>query len=190
MHNKVALLFEDGKYKVSINETIVSVDENIDISFKKFRQIIDNNSVEKEVSWESIEEKLKKFNLKNLEINSSYKTVTFGKLKYFYNTSKVFYMTNGEMVSLIGGYDLFHFIVNLISEGELNDYEGMLDLCKAILKSKASYRTSESAFFVSSAKFSYGAVEYNFSTQKINKGTSLEKGSFDEFKTYILNIIN
>ena len=38
-------------------------------------------------------------------------------------------------------------------------------------------------------KFNYGSVEYNFATKKINKGTSNEKGSFEEFKDYVLSII-
>ena len=37
-------------------------------------------------------------------------------------------------------------------------------------------------YMISSPKFSYGTVEYNFATNKINKGTSFEKGSFEEFK--------
>lgn len=190
MNNKVTLSFEDGKYKVCIDETVVNEDDNIDESFKRFKQIITNNSIKKSSAWEDIEESLNGINLKELQINSDYKTATFGIMKYFYNTSKVFYMTNEELVPLIGGYEFFCFIVNLISKGELNNYENLLELCKFIITSKANYRTSGSTIFVSSAKFSYGSVEYNFSTKKINKGTSLENGDFDEFKSYILSIIN
>lgn len=189
MNKKVSLIFEDGKYKVCINETILTVDEDIDNSFKKFKQIIDNNSIEKEVSWDTIKKELKVFNHKDLEINNDYKTVAFRKMKYFYNTGKVFYILDNQMISLIGGYALFKLVIKLECEGKLNDCEGLLELCKATLEYKANYRISESTFFVSSAKFSYGSAEYNFSTGKINKGTSLQKGTFEEFKSYVLNTI-
>lgn len=190
MNNKVSLVFEDGKYKVYINESVVSVDDDIDNSFIKFKQTIKNNTINNSISWESREQELKKLNCKNLKIDSNYKTATLGSMKYFYNTEKVFYIKDGEMLQLIGGYELFFFVTNLIIKGEINNCEELLDLFKAITGAKAKYRVSESTIFVSSAKFSYGSVEYNFSSKKINKGTALEKSTFSEFKNYILNILS
>lgn len=189
MNNKVSLVFEEGKYKVYINESVVSVDEDIDNSFIKFKQTIKNNSINNSTIWESIEQELQELNYKSIEINSNYKTATLGSMKYFHNTGKVFYINGGEMLQLLGGYELFFFVSNLIIKGEISNCEEILDLFKAITESKAKYRVSESTIFVSSAKFSYGSVEYNFSSKKINKGTTLEKNTFSEFKSYVLNIL-
>lgn len=54
---------------------------------------------------------------------------------------------------------------------------------------KAIFSANEDLVMISSPKFSYGTVEYNFATNKINKGTSSEKGSFEEFKNYVLEIL-
>lgn len=189
MSNKVILSFEDEKYRIYINETLFKEKEDIDASIEEFRKVIKNNSVPKSISWDTIVERLKAFNNQDLEINNDYQTVAFGSVKYFYNTAKLFYMENGQMFQLIGGFDLLYFIVKLASENTINNYDELLKLCKEIIEVKGNYRVYESTMFISSAKFSYGAVEYDFSTNKVNKGTSFEKGTFEEFKSYVLSIL-
>ena len=110
-------------------------------------------------------------------------------MKYFYNTDKVFYIENNSMISLGGGYSLFNFVLNKINEGKLNNEESFLELCKISMGNKAIFSANEDIVIISSPKFSYGTVEYNFATNKLNKGTSTEKVSFEEFKNYVLDIL-
>ena len=110
-------------------------------------------------------------------------------MKYFYNTDKVFYIQNNSMISLGGGYSLFNFVLKKINEGQLENEENFLELCKISMQNKAIFSANEDIVMISSPKFSYGTVEYNFGTNKINKGTSSEKGSFEEFKDYVLEIL-
>ena len=110
-------------------------------------------------------------------------------MKYFYNTDKVFYIDEGSMISLGGGFALFSFIIGKIKDGELKSEESFLELCKVSMINKGIFSTNEDKVMIASPKFNYGSVEYNFATKKINKGTSNEKGSFEEFKDYVLSII-
>lgn len=189
MGKKVNLLFEEGKYKIYINDTLIEESNDVDISFEKFKQVINNNLMEKSLSWDFIEERLKLFNHKDCKVDSTYKTISLGEIKYFYSTGKLFYIAHKEMIELIGGIDLFLFVVNLIKEGSIDDYNELLKLLKIVLKTKANYRVSESTIFISSPKFNYGTVEYNFNTKRINKGTNLSSCTFKEFKSYVLNIL-
>ena len=106
-----------------------------------------------------------------------------------YNTDKVFYIENSSMISLGGGFSLFNFVIDKINSGELENEESFLELCKIAMVNKGIFSAHEDKIMISSPKFSYGTVEYNFATKKINKGTSSEKGSFEEFKAYVLDIL-
>lgn len=189
MNSKVALLYENGKYNISINDTVINTYDDIEESFEKFKMVIKNNSVAKVATWENIEESLKEFTDNRLEINNEYKTISFESMRYFYNTGKVFYIKNGEMIELIRGYNLFYFILTMVLEGKVQSCEDILDFCKEVLENKITYGINDASILVSSAAFNYGYAEYNFSSGKINKGSSIEKSSFDEFKAYVLGII-
>ena len=93
-----------------------------------------NNATPKSIKWESIEEDLKGIDLKGLEINSEFKTLTYKDMKYFYSTDKIFNMHGGRMQQLLGGYQLFSFIVKMISEKHLEDYLEVLNFCEDILR--------------------------------------------------------
>lgn len=189
MGNKITLTYENGEFNVAINESIVYIDKDMESSLIKFNSVIKNNAIEQKSSWEAIEEDIRNLNNKDVEINSQFKTVNFGKMKYFYNTDKVFFIENSSMISLGGGYSLFNFVLNKINEGQLKDEESFLELCKISMMNKAIFSAHEDTVMISSPKFSYGTVEYNFASNKINKGTSFEKGSFEEFKNYVLEIL-
>lgn len=189
MNSKVALLYENGEYSISINETVINTYDNIEDSFEKFKMVIKNNSVAKATSWDSIEENLREVKDERLEINREYKTISFESMRYFYNTGKVFYIKSGEMVELIRGYNLFYFTLTMVLEGKVQSCEDILDFCKEVLDNRITYGITETGILVSSAAFNYGYAEYNFTSGKINKGASIEKCSFDEFKAYILGII-
>lgn len=189
MNSKVALLYENGKYSICINETVINTYDNIEDSFEKFKMVIKNNSVAKATSWDSIEENLSVVKDERLEINSEYRTIAFESIRYFYNTGKIFYIKNGEMVELIRGYNLFYFTLTMVLEGKVQGCEDILEFCKEVLENKITYGITDTSILVSSAAFNYGYAEYNFTSGKINKGSSIEKCSFDEFKAYVLGII-
>ena len=189
MGNKITLTYENGEFNVAINENIIYTDKDMESSLLKFNSVAKNNAIEQKIAWESIEDEINKYDLAGVELNSQFKTVNFGKMKYFYNTDKVFYIENNSMISLGGGYSLFNFVLNKINEGKLNNEESFLELCKISMGNKAIFSANEDIVIISSPKFSYGTVEYNFATNKLNKGTSTEKVSFEEFKNYVLDIL-
>ena len=189
MGNKITLTYENGEFNVAINENIIYTDKDMESSLLKFNSVVKNNAIEQNTSWDSIEAEVNSYNIEEVEVNSQFKTVNFGKMKYFYNTDKVFYIQNSSMISLGGGYSLFNFVLKKISEGQLENEESFLELCKISMMNKAIFSAHEDTVMISSPKFSYGTVEYNFATNKVNKGTSSEKGSFEEFKNYVLEIL-
>ena len=189
MNSKVALIYENGEFIVSINDSIVSKDKDIEKSFLGFKQIIENNFKREVTSWSDIEDAMSNINNDMVEINSDHKTLSFGAMKYFHATGKLFYMSNGTMTPLIGGYQFFKFVVLMSTNNEMFNSSELLELCKDIIEKNATYRSEETSFIVSSAKFNYGEAGYNFKTNKINKGASTEKGSFEEYKKYILELL-
>ena len=62
-------------------------------------------------------------------------------------------------------------------------------LAISLILSKVTYRTQGSNFIVGSPAFNYGSASYDFATGKVNKGASIEKMSFKDFKKYIFDII-
>lgn len=189
MSNKVELIYEDGHYKVVFEGKEVSTSKDSNESFEKFKQVIKDNVVVNANSWESIESALRMHNLDGLEINSEYKAASYGELKFFYNSGKVFYTQNNKMIQLIGGFYLFNFVVSMIESGHIKDYKDFLDFCVEILEKRAIYRVNESNFIVGSAAFNYGSCEYNFFGNKILKGASIVNGTFEDFKSYVYSII-
>ena len=189
MGNKITLTYENGEFNVAINERVIYSDKDMENSLLKFNSVVKNNAIEQSNSWEAIENKVVGYDIEGVQINPEFKTINFGKMKYFYSTDKVFYMDNSGMVSLGGGYSLFDFVLDKISTNKLTNEENFLELCKISMINKAIFSAHEDVILISSPKFSYGTVGYNFSTGKINKGTSSEKASFDEFKKYVLDIL-
>ncbi|HAT4352904.1 hypothetical protein LI034_06555 [Clostridium perfringens] len=189
MENKISLVYENGEFTVYINDEVVTVNKYMDNAIEKFTQTVHNNATPKSIKWESIEEDLKGIDLKDLEINSEFKTLTYKDMKYFYSTDKIFNMHGGRMQQLLGGYQLFSFIVKMISEKHLEDYLEVLNFCEDILRCKVTYRTPGSNFIVGSPAFNYGSASYDFATGKVNKGALIEKMSFEDFKKYIFDII-
>lgn len=189
MGNKITLTYENSEFKIAINEKVIYTNKDMESALIKFNSEVKNNAIEQNVSWEHIENNIKKYKINDLDINSQFKTITLGKMKYFYNTDKVFYLDNGTMISLGGGYSLFDFVLNKISSDELKDEVDFLELCKISMLNKAVFKAVEDSIMIASPKFSYGSVDYNFLTKKINKGTSSENGSFKEFKLYVEEIL-
>lgn len=189
MDRKVELVYENNEYSVAVNGSIIEKNIGFEKALEKFKSVIENNKSSEAKAWAEIVEKFEALNNSNLEINNEYRTMTFGNLKYFYNMGKVFYMANGQMIPLIGGYSLFKFNLSVASEGSLDKANEFAEFCKEIVLSDISYRVTDSSIIVSSASFNYGSAEYNFMSEKINKGASIIKGSFKDFKEYVLSII-
>lgn len=190
MGSKIGLIYEDRKYIVSIDGSEVEGFSDIEKAFEKFKQVIKNNNNSNEQSWIYIEETIKSFENKNVEINGQFKTVTIGPLKYFYNTGKVFYISESDMTQLIGGYGLIKFILETPGLQEKENIESFLELCKAAVENGANYRLAGGSLTIISAVLNYGRVEFDFNYKKINKGIAIEDGTFEEFKKYVLETIN
>lgn len=189
MNSKVELIFENDEYSVIVNGSIVNKDKDLDNAFDKFKSVISNNKTAEARAWDEIVEKFTNLDNKDLVINTEYKTMEYGNMKYFYNMGRVFYMANGQMVPLIGGYGLFKFTLNTVCKGSLEKANEFIEFCKEVMLCDVNYRVTDSSIIVSSASFNYGSAEYNFISGKINKGASISEGNFTEFKNYVLNII-
>ena len=98
MGNKITLTYENGEFNVAINENIVYTDKEMEGALLKFNSVVKNNAIEQKNSWNSIEAEVNNYNIEGVEVNSQFKTVNFGKMKYFYNTDKVFYIQNNSMI--------------------------------------------------------------------------------------------
>ena len=190
MNNKVALIYQNGEYNVTLNDSVIKTDKDFDNAVYQFKQTIANTSSTAETkSWEVIKERVLAYENKGIEINNDYKTITFGTMKYFYTTGKIFYIAGGQMIALRGGFDFFHFILTVVAKGNADACASFIELCKQVVESNANYRITDSSISVLSPSFNYGSAEYNFNSQKINKGASVVEGSFEEFKAYILGLL-
>lgn len=189
MNSKVELVYENNEYIVKVNNSIINKGNDLEKAYEQFKNVINNNKTAESRAWDDIVEKFTALDNKDLEINNEFRTMTYGNMKYFYNMGKVFYMANGQMVPLIGGYGLFKFALYEVSNGDLEKVNEFIEFCKDVMLTDINYRVTDSSIIVSSASFNYGSAEYNFSSGKINKGASITKGTFEEFKTYVLDII-
>lgn len=185
MGNKVVLIYENNLFKVYINDKVVAAGTNMEAIVGKFKQIFkDNTPAVSNVSWESIFERVSRFNNSEIELNNDYRTISYKNMKYFYASNKMFYVCNGTMTPLLGAYELFDFIMELINNN-FEDYEKVLKFCKDMMENEIIYRIFDSNIVVSSPGFNYGFIEYNFATNKISKGTAIIQGTFDDFVSYV-----
>ena len=185
MGNKVVLIYENNLFKVYINDKVVAAGTNMEAIVGKFKQIFkDYTPAVSNVSWESIFERVSRFNNSEIELNNDYRTISYKNMKYFYASNKMFYVCNGTMTPLLGAYELFDFIMELINNN-FEDYEKVLKFCKDMMENEIIYRIFDSNIVVSSPGFNYGFIEYNFATNKISKGTAIIQGTFDDFVSFV-----
>ena len=189
MDRKVELVYENNEYSVAVNGSIIEKNIGFEKALEKFKSVIENNKSSEAKAWADIVEKFEALNNSNLEINNEFRTMTFGNLKYFYNMGKVFYMGEGQMIPLIGGYNLFKFVLFVVCDLGNEITSEFISFCKEIMFKDVNYRITDSSIILSSASFNYGYAEYNFTSKKINKGASIVEASFNEFKDYVFSII-
>lgn len=192
MSSKIALIYENDSFVITVNDSVVDTEKEMETAIESYKQVIKNNSDKNNIqakSWKEILEIIKDIEDKRLIINEEYKNIVFDTMRFFYNTGKLFYMNSNGMTELIGGIGLFHLVADMVSRGKVSNPNDILDFCKAVLESKTSYGVSEDGILVASPAFNYGSVEYNFETGKIHKGTSIEKADFREYKNYVLGIL-
>lgn len=127
--------------------------------------------------------------MEQVEINDAYKTVTFRSLRYFYNTSQVFYIHEGQMKALTGGFDAFKHMVEIIGAGKAENEKALIELCIYVSEHHATFSLGEQTLYIAYGEFSYGSVGYDFRTHKMDKGTNSEKTTFEAFREYVLSII-
>lgn len=189
MDRKVELVYENNEYSVAVNGSIIEKNIGFEKALEKFKSVIENNKSSEAKAWADIVEKFEALNNNVLEINNEFRTMTFGNLKYFYNMGKVFYMGEGQMIPLIGGYNLFKFVLFVVHDLGSEITSEFISFCKELMFKDVNYRITDSSIVISSASFNYGYAEYNFTSKKINKGASIVEASFNEFKDYVFSII-
>lgn len=192
MNKKISLTFEKDEFVISVNDTVIDSDKDIDKAIESFRQIYKNNNKDnynQGKSWEEIIQLLNSLGCEGLSINDEYKNISFQAMKFFYSTGKLYYMNSEGMTELIGGFNLFYLVADLISKGIIKEGNEILDFCKKVLKTKTSYGITEEGILVASPAFNYGAAEYNFLSGKMHIGTSIEKASFEEYEAYVLEVL-
>lgn len=185
MGNKVVLMYENNLFKVYMNDKVIAKGTNMDLVIDKFKQIFkDNTPAINSISWEDIINRVSRFQNSDIEINNDYKTISYKNMKYFYGSNKIFYISNNTMTPLLGAYELFDFIMEIIDK-RFTEYEKLLKFCKSMMESEIIYRIFDNNIVVSNPGFNYGFIEYNFATNKISKGTAIVHGTFDEFVEYV-----
>lgn len=185
MGNKVVLMYENNLFKVHMNDKVIAKGTNMDLVIDKFKQIFkDNTPAINSISWEDIINRVSRFQNSDIEINNDYKTISYKNMKYFYGSNKIFYISNNTMTPLLGAYELFDFIMEIIDK-RFTEYEKLLKFCKSMMESEIIYRIFDNNIVVSNPGFNYGFIEYNFATNKISKGTAIVHGTFDEFVEYV-----
>lgn len=190
MDNKVILIYENNEYNIYLSGNIISTEKDCDVAIEKFKKTIAENTELSPSNWNSILTALSNVNDERLEINNEYKTITFGVMKYFSLTGKLFYIKDNQMQPLTGGIYTFKTVVTMATENLVDNYEEVLEFCTKVLNNKARVRMTESSIVVGSAAFHYGSAEFNFISNKINKGATIESGNFETFKKYVLQVLN
>lgn len=189
MNNRIELIFQDNEYTLKINGNEIKKENNIDDAINGFRNTIKNQDILNSKSFEDIIEDLKDISDSKLVINNEYFTLEYGNMKYFYRTDKTFYIKEGNMIPLVGRFELFNFIVHLIKEDKIKDEVEMLEFCLDILKNKGNYRVIDEKIVVTSVGFNYGSCLYDFASLKVNKGATIEKMTFSKYKDYVLSVL-
>ena len=189
MSHTISLVFNNNEYAIKLNETILNKEQDLEQAIELFKQEIKNNATSHAHTWEAMMERIKGLAVEAVEIQEAYKTMQLGSMKYFNHTGKVFYMGEGKMIPLEGGFDFFYRVVQMVAEKYLEDSEALVALCATVIEKDTHYSLSEDGLTVTSAAFSYGAVGYQFANGKMNKGTASEKCNFNTFVEFVLKSI-
>ncbi|WP_297633329.1 hypothetical protein [uncultured Clostridium sp.] len=188
MDNKIALIYENKTYRLDISGEMIQEFSKYEDALKAFEAKIKELDNSEEGKWQNMLVTLKNVEEKII-INNEFKSLEFEGLKYFLKTDKVFFMKNGEMIPLLGGFSFFKAAVVLTEEGRVGTLESLVLFLKELMTARINYRLNELSLLVLSAAFNYGSAEYNFQSEKLNKGASIVDSTFEEFKSYILGII-
>lgn len=193
MKRKISLVYEENKYSVYVNDTVIETNDNREEIFNTFNQAVKNNSgndsVQK-IGWEELVEEIKSINDIGIDIDQTYKTISFENIKYFEVSGKVFNMSQYGIVEIAGGIDFFINTINLVKNGKIENIGEFISLFRAMTEEKINYKLADERLFITSPGFPYGSIEYSFDTLKGNTGTAIQKMSFDEFSNYVTQIIN
>ena len=189
MNSKIALIYENKTFKLEVAGEMIKEFKNFEEAVKAYEEKIKEIDNSEEGKWNNLLSEVNRFKEDGLEVNNEFKSMEFKGLKYFLKTDKVFYMHNGEMIPLLGGFNFFKSTLALLKDDKIGNLESFILFLKEVIISKVNYRLNELSLLVLSASFNYGSAEYNFQTGKLNKGASIEDFTFDEFKNYILQTI-
>lgn len=188
MNSKIALIYENKTYRLDISGEMIKEFNNYEDALSAFEEKIKELDNSEEGKWQGMLVALKGFE-EGIVINNEFKSLEFQGLKYFLKTDKVFYMNDGEMIPLSGGFSFFKAAVTLTKEGRVGTLESLILFLKEVMIKRINYRLNELSLLVLGAAFNYGSAEYNFQSSKLNKGASITDCTFEEFKNYVLGII-
>ncbi|WP_317312207.1 hypothetical protein [Clostridium thermobutyricum] len=189
MNSKIALIYENKTFKLEVTGEMIKEFKNFEEAVKAYEEKIKEIDNSEEGKWNNLLSEVNRFKEDGLEVNNEFKSMEFKGLKYFLKTDKVFYMYNGEMIPLLGGFNFFKSTLALLKDDKIGNLESFILFLKEVIISKVNYRLNELSLLVLSASFNYGSAEYNFQTGKLNKGASIEDFTFGEFKNYVLQTI-
>ena len=85
--------------------------------------------------------------------------------------------------------DTFKNLVALINNGAAAYEKSLIELCIYVGEHQGTYNLDQNSLYIGYGAFSYGKVGYDFNAHKMDKGTSKEQATFDEFKTYVMNVM-
>lgn len=181
MNQQITLSFENNTYYVKVNQNVLKQFNEVEEAYTYFKSVIQNNKKDNSMQWEILEQKVAALNVEGLQINSEYKNMTLGNVKYFYHSGKVFYIGQGKMTALAGDFTFFYRMLELVQSGYLVEVEAFASLCSELEEKGISYSLMDDCLSVSYGGFSYGTVAYRFEKGKMDKGTSSEKADFMTF---------
>lgn len=190
MDNQITLTYDGKNYQVAVNKSVIATFENKEEAYKSFEKTIVNNKSEAEGKWENIRAQVEQFGLEGIEVFDSYQAIQYQTIKYFHQTGMLYHIDQEEMVALTGGYRFLLFLLQRVSQRELEDFKSLIELCSEAIKEGMSYRIKEATLTLASPVFNYGQVSYNFSNKEMHKGTQIEKVEFETFKQYTLDVIH
>ncbi|MGL4874818.1 MAG: hypothetical protein ACRC30_09240 [Clostridium sp.] len=186
--SKISLTYENKTYRLEVSGEMIKEFRSYEEALGEFEKRVSELDNSEEGKWLSMVDSLKGYD-EEVSINNEFKSMEYKGVKYFLKTDKAFYMEDGDMIPLLGGFNFFKALVVLDKNNEIGDVKEFMIFLKRLSVKRVNYRLNELSLLVLGAMFNYGSAEFNFQSKKLNKGASIVDCTFGEFKEYILGIV-
>ena len=70
MDNKIALVYDNNEYTITVNGKILETVKNAEDAFAKYQQIIRNNNMGSATAWEYVVNSINEFKIISIEVNN------------------------------------------------------------------------------------------------------------------------